>query len=286
MIPLFFLFFAAPPGSGLGTQFAEIARPAQGKVGAAVMLIETGETATFHGAAHFPMQSVYKFPIAMAVLNLVDRGKLTLDRQVPIPKSELVPPSLHSPIRDKYPDGATLSVRDLLRYSVAESDGTACDVLLRLVDGAANVTTYLRDLGIRGVVVATTEAEMARGPMVQYRNWASPDSMIALLRAFHGGRGLSAASHALLEDFMATSTPGPNRIKGLLPPGTRVAHKTGTSGTTGQLTRATNDVGIVTLPDGRHLAIAVFVSDSTATQDVRERVIAKLARAAWDRCAR
>jgi len=75
---------------------------------------------------------------------------------------------------------------------------------------------------------------------------------------------------------------GAHRLKGFLPEGTVVAHKTGTSGTSNGLTRATNDVGIVTLPDGRHMAIAVFVSDSKANEAVREGVIAKIARAAWD----
>jgi beta-lactamase class A len=246
------------------------------------MLLETGETLKLNSDAHFPMQSVYKFPISMAVLHLVDAGKLTLDQRIPIGKSDLAPARLHSPIRDQFPNGTTLTIRDLVRYAIAESDGTASDVLLRLAGGPAAVTRYLRDLGIDGVIVATTEAGMASGPMVQYRNWASPDSMVALLRAFDAGRGLSATAHALLDDFMAQSTPGPNRIKGLLPAGTRVAHKTGTSGTEGNLTRATNDVGVVTLPGGRHIAIAVFVSDSTATQEVRERVIANIARAAWD----
>ena len=282
MLPLLFLLCAAPPTGDLSTRFAEIAHGAAGKVGAGVMVIETGAVATFHGADQFPMQSVYKFPIAMATLRLVDQGKLRLDQQMPVAKSELAPAGLHSPIRDLHPEGTSLSVRDLVRYAVAESDGTASDVLLRLSGGPESVTRYLRDLGIKGVMVATTEAEMSRGPMVQYRNWATPDSMLELLRAFHAGRGLSAASHKLLDDDMAESTPGPKRIKGLLPAGTRVAHKTGTSGTEGKLTRATNDVGIVTLPNGRHLAIAIFVSDSTATQQVREQVIAEIARAAWN----
>ncbi len=273
------LLFVAPD---LSTQFAEIARPAAGKVGASVMLIETGTRAGFHARDRFPMQSVYKFPIAMAALHLVDTGKLTLDQAVPISKAELAPPGLHSPIRDQHPEGTSLALREVIRFAVAESDGTASDVLLRLCGGPASVTSYLRGLGISGIAVATSELEMSRGPMVQYRNWATPDSMVDLLRAFHAGRGLSPASHSLLEDFMAQSTPGPKRIKGLLPLGTRVAHKTGTSGTDGALTRATNDVGIVTLPNGRHLAIAVFVSDSSASLELREETIAKIARAAWD----
>jgi beta-lactamase class A len=106
--------------------------------------------------------------------------------------------------------------------------------------------------------------------------------MLTLLRALREGRGLSRASRTLLLDLMLKSTPGPRRIKGLLPAGTPVAHKTGTSGTVEGLTRATNDVGLVTLPDGRHMAVAVFVSDTKAEADVREGVIAKIARAAWD----
>ena len=278
MLALLFLFFAPD----LSTRFADLARPAEGKVGASVLVIETGERAGFRTRDHFPMQSVYKFPIAMSALHLVDAGKLKLDQPVPIAKAELAPPGLHSPIRDQHPEGTSLSLRDVIRFAVAESDGTASDVLLRLSGGPAAVTAYLRGLGINGVIVATSELEMARGPMVQYRNRATPDSMVDLLRAFHTGRGLSPAGRTLLEDFMAQSSPGPKRLKGLLPPGTRVAHKTGTSGTTANLTRATNDVGIVTLPNGRHLAIAVFISDSTASLDLREETIAKIARAAWD----
>jgi beta-lactamase class A len=81
---------------------------------------------------------------------------------------------------------------------------------------------------------------------------------------------------------MAESTPGAKRLKGQLPAGTIVAHKTGTSGTQNGITAATNDIGIITLPNGKHLAIAVFVSDSPADETAREEVIAKIAKAAWD----
>jgi beta-lactamase class A len=276
-----FLFLATAQAADLNTEFAGIARAAGGKVGASAILIESGERAALHGGDRFPMQSVYKFPIAMATLHLVDEGALRLDQRVTVAKGDLAPAGLHSPIRDEHPEGTSLTVRELVRFAVAESDGTASDVLMRLAGGAASVTGYLRELGIHGVEVATSEAEMARGPMVQYRNWSTPDAMIGLLLAFHAGRGLSAPMHRLLDDMMAESTPGPKRIKGLLPAGTRVAHKTGTSGTEGNLTRATNDAGIVTLPDGRHMALAIFVSDSTAAQEVRERTIAEIAQAAW-----
>jgi beta-lactamase class A len=165
---------------------------------------------------------------------------------------------------------------------VADSDGTASDVLLRLAGGPRRVTEYLRSIGVNEIVVATSEKEMAKSQEVQYRNWTTPKGMLGLLRALHDGQVLSAINRALLLQFMTQSGTGPHRIKGLLPAGTIVAHKTGTSGTVDGLSRATNDVGLITLPDGRHLALAVFVSDSTADEATREGVIARTAQAAWD----
>jgi len=213
----------------------------------------------------------------------VDERVLTLDEKVRVEAGDLVPAKVHSPVRDKYPQGGVeLSVGELLRSTLVESDGTTSDVLLRLVGGPGRVNEYLRGLGVEGIVVATTEKEMAGGELVQYRNWATPLAMLKLLRALNEGRGLSARGDALLLQLMEESVTGPRRLKGLLPAGTVVAHKTGTSNTAAGLTRATNDVGIITLPDGRHLAVAVFVSDSRAGEETRERVIAEIARAAWD----
>jgi len=127
---------------------------------------------------------------------------------------------------------------------------------------------------------------MAGSEQVQYRNWATPDAMVHLLCVLQRGRGLSASSRRLLLGLMTGSTTGPDRIRGLLPVGTVVAHKTGSSGTVNGLTRATNDVGLITLPDGRHLAVAVFVSDTRASDTVQARVIAKIARTAWDNRAK
>jgi beta-lactamase class A len=275
---------AARPTDGLRGQIEEISRAAQGRVGAAVTVLESGESVAVRGDEHFPMQSVYKLPIAMAVLRAVDGGALALDRKIMVQAAYLVPAKVYSPLRDRYPHGGVeLSVRELLRQAVEVSDGTASDVLLRLAGGGESVTRFLRGLGVTGMTVATSEAEMAQGDDVQYRNWASPLAAIRLLRAVQEGQGLSPSSRALLLEFMTASVPGTRRIRGLLPAGTLVAHKTGTSGTAGGLTRATNDVGIVRLPDARHLAVAVFVADSKADEVTREAVIARIARAAWDR---
>jgi beta-lactamase class A len=228
------------------------------------------------------MQSVYKLAIDYTVLQRVDAGRMKLDEKVRIEKSDLPPSGVGSPIRDSHPEGGfEMTLEELLRAAIVESDGTACDVLLRLMP-AAEVTEALRRLGVTGMVVATTEAAMTTGPEVQYRNWATPESTLDLLQALHEGRAISAESRARLLRWMSETNTGPGRIKGKLPKEAAVAHKTGTSGTDHGMTRATNDVGILTLPDGRHILIAVYVSDSPAPQSAREGVIADVARAVWD----
>ncbi len=266
----------------LQQKLARIASATHGPVGAAVLVVEGGPRVSLRGEQRFPMQSVYKLPIAMAVLHQVDLGRLSLTQPVKISPGDLVPPSRGSPIRDRFPHGTTMMVSGLLDAMMSVSDGTASDVLLRLAGGPQGVTAYLHGLGLRNIVVATTEAEMAQNEQAQYRNWATPNGLASLLNALQSGRGLSVSSHRHLLGLMTASTTGLGRIKGLLPAGTVVAHKTGSSGTVGGVTRATNDIGLVTLPDGRHLVVVVLVSDTRASSKVQEAVIAGIARAAWD----
>nr|AIA11569.1 ClassA_beta_lactamase [uncultured bacterium] len=263
----------------LRDRIEQISQAARGRVGVTATVLETGESVTLNGDRQFPMQSVYKFPIAMAVLAQVDQGKLKLDRKIRVETSDVLQGSR---ILDEKSQGMEFSLAELLKYMVSESDGTSCNVLLRQVGDPRIVTEYLRSLGINDIVVANTEKELAQDPAVKYRNYATPDATVVLLRAFHEGKGLSKSSQALLLQLMTETTTGPQRIKGLLPDGTVVAHKTGTSSTVNGVTAATNDVGLVTLPNGRHMAIAVFVSDSGANNATREEVIAKVTKAAWD----
>jgi len=267
----------------LRNEIEQITLAAKGRVGVAEVVLETGEKVSLNPHDHFPMQSVYKLPIGMAVMKQVDAGKITLDQKVFLTKSDFVRAGQHSPIRDKYPSGTELTLSELLRYSISESDGTASDVLMRLAGGAEAVQSYLGELKINEMVIANTEKEIGQDWETQYRNWSSPEAAVSLLRALHERRGLSESSQALLLKLMTESTPGPKRLKGLLPAATVVAHKTGTSGTQKGITAATNDIRIITLPNGRHLAIAVFVSDSAAHEATREGVVARIAKAVWDK---
>jgi beta-lactamase class A len=260
-----------------------IAKSARGRVGAAVLLVETNQSiVALNAKERYTMQSVYKLPIGMALLSRVDEGALRLEEQVRVEPSDFISRGQHSPLRDRNPRGVEVSVKELLRLAIAESDGTASDVLMRLAGGPVFVMKYLRELGVNGVNVVNTEKELGEDHSLQYQNWATPESMIVLLRALAEGHGLSARSRELLLKLMTESVPGPKRLKGSLPAGTPVAHKTGSSGTENGMAAATNDVGLITLPGGRHLAIAVFVSDSPADDALREGVIARIARAAWD----
>lgn len=277
----------ATPGRqplAIESEIAQIAAMAKGRVGVSAILLETGETlASLKPSDHFPMQSVYKLPISMAVIKQVDAGKLKLDQKVQVTNEDFIGPNAHSPVRDKYPAGTEMTVTELIRFALSESDGTASDVLMKLAGGPVAVQAYVSDLGILDWKIVDTEKAFAQDDSLQFRNWATPDAAIALLRALHESRGLSQSGQALLLKYMVESTPGAKRLKGLLPAGTLIAHKTGTSGTEKGITAATNDIGIVTLPNGKHLAIAVFVSDSPADLDTREAVIARIAKSVWDK---
>jgi beta-lactamase class A len=276
----------AKPDTELQKQLERIAAEAKGKVGVYALLIETGAAAGLNADQHFPMQSVYKLPISMAVMQQVEAGKINLEEKAGVAKSDFVSPGQHSPIRDKYPNGTELSVKELIQYAISESDGTASDVLMNLAGGASKVQVYLTSIGADNINVVNSEKEMAQDWQVQYDNWASPQAAVSLLLKMRGWREWKANaddSEQLLTKFMAESLPGAKRLKGLFPPGTPVAHKTGTSGTRGGITAATNDIGVIALPNGKHIAIAVFVSDSRADEKTREGVIAKIAKAAWDK---
>ena len=267
----------------LDQSFARIAAEARGRVGIAARVLETGEEASLSTGERFPMQSVYKLPIAMAILRRVDAGELKLDQMVEVKKSDYVRQGQQSPVRDKYPNGTQLTIAELLRYTIAESDGSTSDVLLNLAGGGQAVMKFLQEIQVSGINVVNSEKEIGRDWQTQYENWATPRGALDLLAALHSQRGLSADSQKLVLKLMTDSVPGAKRLKGQLPAGTVVAHKTGTGGTRDGVSSATNDIGIITLPNGKHLAVAVFVSDSTASLPVRESVIARVAKTLWDK---
>jgi beta-lactamase class A len=257
----------------------------QANVGIAIVGPFGHDTLTVHARHHYPMQSTYKFPLALAVFDQVDRGHLQLGQAVRVTKADMQP--TYSPLREQYPEGdVDITVQELLKYTVTYSDNVACDVLFRLIGGTAVADRYIHSLGIADMAIVATEQEMSRGWDVQYTNWTTPVAMARLLTEFYEGKHLAAGSRALLWKMMVETVPGAKRLKGQLPVGTVVGHRTGTSNTNDAgLTAAVNDVGVVVLPDGRTYTIVMLVSDSHEKPEVNEKIIADISKATWDHFA-
>ncbi|MFD1816506.1 beta-lactamase class A [Pseudarcicella hirudinis] len=263
-------------------QVKNLAKNIKGTVGVTVMKVEEKQHFSWNGDKHFPMQSVFKFPIAMAVLHEIDSGNCSLDKMIHVAKEDMY--KTYSPLRDKYPEGnIDVSIRDLLVYMVSLSDNNACDILLEKVVSVSKTETFLRKLGIKGIQIKASEKEMGKDWNVQYTNWTQPVEMGRLLEIVFREKALSKSSNTFLLKIMTETPTGLKRIKGLLPEGTSLAHKTGTSSTNSEgITAAVNDVGIVTLPNGKHLIICIFIMNANERAEGIEPTIAAIAKAAFD----
>jgi beta-lactamase class A len=308
----------SPPkvADALAAELSRIGPAAGGEIGVSARHVETGESASWHGDQRFPMASVYKLPIAIALLQRVDRGEVTLEQEVAITTADVRPG--HSPLAARAAAGGpSVPVRQLLSLAVAESDNTASDRLLALAGGPEAVRETLAGARITRIDVSRSEGqafldywgvqnppppeswslplfqrlrasltpEQRKSAAERYvadpRDTATPDAMVELLTALQKGTILKPETTRLLLDVMSRTSTGPNRIRAGVPRRTRVAHKTGTGGDYAGINAATNDVGLVTLPNGQHVAVAVFVKASRRPMQEREQAIADLARAAY-----
>ena len=269
----------------LEAQLREIVGEVDGTIGVGALLLETGDAVYLERHGQFPMMSVYKVPIAMKALQLVDQGRYKLEQEVIITPEDFVRPGFHSPIRNVNPGGTVMPMNEIFRYSISESDGTANDVLLDAAGGPPKVQEYLKSIGVGDeMIVADSEKSISKDWETQYRNWATPDASIRLLRAIQERRAdLSERTTTFLIWLMTESETGRRRLKKGLPKEASLAHKTGTGGTKDGVTGATNDIGIITLPNGKHIAIAVYVKDSRADMWSREDVMARIAEAVYTR---
>lgn len=268
----------------LAVSFALPPQQSDAVLGVTAIHLESGRRVSARGKERFPMGSVYKYPIALAVLRRIDTGTLSFDRSVTIEPEDFAPG--WSPLRDgANGQPVTLTVRELLRHMVSISDNTASDALLRLAGGPHAVSTRMAELGFGGIRIDRSETEIARdlrapGGVERYavdaRDTATPDDMAALLVAFWKGRdGLTTESHDLLVQWMTDTPTGARRLKAAMPPEAVIAHKTGT------MPGTVNDAGIVTI-DGQTYAIIVFTKKGTSPEALREDDLAAFARAAFN----
>lgn len=254
---------------------------AQGTVSLSLVHIETGKTISINGKSQLPLYSVFKLPLAIAVLKDVEENRLRLDQKVHVTPAEIVQGTPGNTALWQNP--VDVMITELIDYSISRSDNTSADRLLQLVGGPAKVTERLRSLGFQNLDIHSTVAEYVKTR--ENPNTGSAEDLTSLLVQLQQGKILQPAHAKLLIGFMQRATTGLHRLRGDLPTDTIVADKTGSGekdDTTG-MTKATNDVGIITLPADRgHLAIAVLVSQSKLADAAQEKLIADLARTAYD----
>ncbi len=304
----------APPDSALAAlqrELAAIARSEPGlEVGVAAIEVESGRGVSTNGETRFFLASVVKLPIAVAFLRRVEAGSVDLDRAVTFGPTDLRLGA--GPLAERYPRGATLTAGELLETMIVDSDNTASDLILGLAGGPAAVSDTLRVLGLgeirvdrpegaflldyygidgpppdggwtRGALTAriaalpsARQAEAARRFRADTRDAASPLAVASLLRELARGALLAADD---TERLLALMTRGRirDRLPAGLPPGAEVPHKTGSWSA-----EAVHDVGLLPLPDGRRVAVAVFVRSKRRDEARATRVIARAARAVFD----
>ncbi len=272
-----------PAPDPAGAAVVAAARTAEGTsgavVGVSVLHLETGRRASWHGHERFQMASVFKLPVAIAILHAVEKGKLRLEQEAEIRESDRME---IGPIYDEWKPGMRVTVERMVDVMLVDSDNTSADVLIGLLGGPQAIEKTLAAKGVSGIRISLDEkglgaamkkdlAALERGS----ENGTSPDAMAALLGRLFMGELLSRPSTDRILDAMRRCATGGRRLRAGLPKGTAVFDKTGT------LRSCTNDSGIVTLEDGSHLVLAVFVRGGTDAA-TREAAIASVARAAWE----
>lgn len=235
----------------LEQRLAATAHENPGEYGFAALDLATGSVVSVNGSQPFPMASTMKIAVAAAYLAEVDAGRR----------------SIYDPV------GGTTAL-SLMDRMMVRSDNRATDLLIATLGGPAAVDYWLREHGLSGIRVDRNIAQLlsARRDLWDVRDSSTPVAMLELLRLIDGDRALTPSSRELLLDMMRRCTTGSNRIRGLMPYGAIVENKTGT------LNRYTTDVGFLTLPDGRRIAVAFFARGGNN----RPAVIATAARAIYD----
>lgn len=287
-------------------QFADKAKP--GILGITVVDLDKHTRTRVNADRAYPMMSVFKAPVAAAVLSQIDEGRIAPGQEVTIDRADVVGgaavPSIGAHFKGK---SMRFTVDRLLVAAVSESDNTAVDALIKLAGGPEAVTAYLRKHGIDGMHVDLSEGDVGdifegtatgqtipenetvaaalerrrrgyQAYMADPRNRSTSDAAADFLEKLWRGKLLSAASTKRLLGLMYDQTV-PNRMRAGLPPGLRFADKCGTSYTFEGVTAAFNDIGIVTWPNGHTVIVAAFLTGSQADQKARNALFAEIGKA-------
>lgn len=281
-ICLLFAVCYAYPQQSLEQKIKPFTEGKKATIGVAVKY-EGKDILTINGQRSFPMQSVFKFPLAMTVLDYMNRNMLPLETGIFVRESDLLP-NTYSPLRDTYPQGNfNMSVGELIRYAVSQSDNNACDILFRYIGGTEVAERYIRSLGIDDISILVNEEEMHSDLKNQYLNQITPRSAVQLLDIFLKKDLFPKVYKDFLVNAMIETSTGPDKLKAQLPVDVVTGHKTGSSSRTESgIKISDNDMGFIRLPDGKQYTIAVFVADSAESDSTNAGIIADISKAVYE----
>lgn len=241
-------------------------------------IYEGKDTLQINGNKEFPMLSVYKFPQSIAVINYCLENQKNLNDTIFIPKSE-IKENTYSPIRDKFGMiDLNLSLKDILYYSLVESDNNACDVLYKLIGGTNYADSIINKMGFSEIHLLNTEDEMHQDIYLSYQNRCTPLEMCRFIDYFNSQLIFSDEEYSYINFLMGICKTGNDRLaKPFLTTNAIIRHKTGTGdiNSEGRII-GINDVGYITLPNQNKYSIAVFITDSNYTFETTSSFIADI----------
>ena len=260
----------------MANQIRQVLQEADAEVGVAI-IIDGKDTLTFHNDERYPLMSVMKYHQALAVAHYLEQNDLSLSTPIRIEKEDLLP-NTYSPLRDKYPEGnISLSVGELLTYTLQQSDNNACDILFKIIGGPNVADQYIRSLGVDSFALTATEDEMHRSLAKCYDNWSTPLAVASLMdRLADGALPIDTTYTNFIRETLLGCQTGQERLPApLRDTQARIGHKTGTSD---QNERgewiAINDAGFILLPNGRRYTIVALVKHSKLSFQETEKIIA------------
>lgn len=283
---LFLLFllssFVFGQNQKLEEEINSIIKDHNATIGVAV-IYDGKDTLIINNNHQYPTMSTYKFHQALALLSYMDKYGISLDTEMFVNKADL-DPDTYSPLRDTRPEGDfNISIRELIQYTVSQSDNNATDILFHYMLGTKSTDLYIRSLGLNDFSINATEFEMSLDLNNEYLNWTTPLDAVRLLDIFYKKELFSSDYKDFLIKTMIQTTTGPDKLKGLLPKDVIVAHKTGSSSRSKDGRKiADNDIGFVFLPNGKYYSIAVFVSNSKEDDKTNASIIAQISKAVYD----
>ncbi|ALN63937.1 beta-lactamase L2 [Lysobacter antibioticus] len=259
---------ATAPTSHWSAQLRVLEKNSGGRLGVGMLDTGSGQHFDWRGRERFPMCSTFKFLLAAAVLREVERGKLDLQKKIPIAKSDLI---AYSPVTEPLA-GSSASVAQLCEATMTLSDNTAANLLLPLVGNPAGLTTFLRGIGDPTTRLDRKEPELNSAIPGDPRDTTSPLAMVATMRKLLLQDGLQPASQKQLTAWLVANRTGDKRLRAGVPKGARVGDKTGTADTT------SNDLAIIWLPERAPILLTCYLTGSTLDGPGRDAIHASVAR--------